>query len=304
MPDGKLHDDEVAADADLVRRLLRAQHPQWADLPISAVDSTGTSNYLFRLGDDLAVRLPRVERSTAEVDVGAQWLPVLAPQLPLAIPVPVAPGVPGEGYPFTWSVQTWLDGASADTTPVADLTAAATALAGFVRVLRAIDPTGGRTYDGANYYRGCPLAFRDPDTRRAIAELDGRIDTDAATQAWEHALGTPPWTAPGVWIHGDLMPGNLLFTDGRLTGVIDFGGVGVGDPACDVQPAWNLLDADARVAYRTALEVDDATWARGRGWALSVVLLQLPYYWDSNPGMARVARTTIDAVLDEFARDR
>jgi aminoglycoside phosphotransferase (APT) family kinase protein len=222
---------------------------------------------------------------------------MLAPQLPLAIPVPVARGEPGEGYPFIWSVQTWLDGQSADTTPVTDLTAAATALARFVRALRAIDPAGGRTYGDGNYWRGCPLAWRDSETRACIAQLDGRIDTTAATTAWEQALATPEWTGPGLWIHGDLMPGNLLFADGRLTAVIDFGGLGVGDPACDLQTAWNLFDADARATYRGALEVDDDAWARGRGWALSVALLQLPYYWDSNPGMARVARTTIDAVL-------
>ena len=115
-----------------------------------------------------------------------------------------------------------------------------------MRALRAIDPTGGRTYDGANYYRGCPLAWRDADTRAAIAELGDRIDTAAATATWEVALATPAWSEPGVWIHGDLMPGNLLFTGGCLTAVIDFGGLGVGDPACDLQTAWNLFDADAR----------------------------------------------------------
>ncbi len=143
-----------------------------------------------------------------------------------------------------------------------------------------------------------PLARRDTGTREAIAELEGVIDTDAVTDAWEKALRAPQWTGDPVWLHGDLSPGNLLLSgDDELTAVIDFGALGVGEPACDLISAWNLLPADARDTFRGALDVDDATWARGRGWALSIALLQLPYYRDSNPGLAANARHVIDQVV-------
>ena len=298
---GKLHDDELETDADLVRRLLAAQHPQWADLPIRRFASDGTSNALYRLGNDLVARLPLRPGSGAAIGREHQWLPFLAPHLPLAVPTPVALGGPGEGYESVWSVYGWLDGESAATAPLDDPADAATALGWFVVALRSVDATDGPRPSADNYGRGCPLALRDDGTRQAIAELTGTIDTDAATAAWETALATPVWAASPVWLHGDLMPGNLLVDRGRLHAVIDFGGVGVGDPACDLQIAWNFFAGASRDAYRDAVEVDDDTWARGRGWALSVALLQLPYYATSNPAMARVARFTIDAVLADAA---
>ncbi len=297
MPTGKLHDDEVATDVGLVRRLLAAQHPQWADLPIEPFDSTGTSNYIYRLGDDLAVRLPRRPGTTAEVAKQQEWLPLLAPHLPLAIPVPVAAGKPGEGYPWAWTVYRWLDGESATADCVADPVAAATDLGRFVGALQQIDTAGAPGPGEDNYWRGCPLAARDGTSRDGIEQLHGKIDTAAATAVWDDALATPEWSEPPVWIHGDLMPGNLLVDHGQLHAVIDFGCLGVGDPACDLQIAWNLFSGASRAAYRAALPVDDATWARGRGWALSLALRQLLYYETSNPAMADIAQFTIDEVL-------
>jgi aminoglycoside phosphotransferase (APT) family kinase protein len=297
VPTGKLHDDEVAVDVDLVRRLLAAQHPQWADLPIEQYDSTGTSNSIFRVGADLSVRMPRVARSMEQVTIEQRWLPQLAPVLPLAIPVPLAIGEPGEGYPYIWAIAQWLDGESAATAEIDDPRAAATDLGQFVAAMRRVDTTGGRRPGDGNFYRGCPLADRDVVTRHAIGELAGKIDLEAATAAWEHALATPALTGPPVWIHGDLMAGNLIVDHGRLHAVIDFGGLGVGDPACDLIVAWNFFSGAARATYRAVLEVDDDTWARGRGWALSVALLQLPYYEISNPALAAIARFTIDQVL-------
>jgi aminoglycoside phosphotransferase (APT) family kinase protein len=224
------------------------------------------------------------------VTVEHEWLPRLAPHLPLAIPVPLARGTPGEGYPFVWAVARWLDGEIAALDRFTDPRAAATELGRFVIALRQIDPAGGRRPGEGNYGRA------------AIAQLRGTIDTDAATGAWEEALAAPEWTAAAVWIHGDLMPGNLLVDRGRLSAVIDFGGLGVGDPACDLQIAWNLFTGESRDAYRAAVAPDDATWARGRGWALSVALLQLPYYATSNLAMAGIARATIEAVLADAHR--
>jgi aminoglycoside phosphotransferase (APT) family kinase protein len=292
----KMHADEVDTDVSLVRRLLAAQFPQWADLPIEPVPSAGTDNAIYRLGDDMAVRLPRIQWAAGQPDKEHRWLPRLAPLLPVLIPVQLAKGIPAEGYPWTWSVQRWLGGENPTVDRIADPDALASDLAQFVEALHRIDPTGGPPAG-----RGVPLAMRDDPTRTAIAALEGMVDTDATTAAWDAALQTPVWSGPSVWVHGDLAPGNLLLQGGRLAAVIDFAGVGVGDPACDLMVAWNLLPADARKVFRADLGVDDATWGRGRGWALSVALIQLPYYRETNPALAAGARHVLREVLADHA---
>jgi aminoglycoside phosphotransferase (APT) family kinase protein len=287
----KMHVGEVDIDASLVCRLLAAQLPQWADLPIEPVPSAGTDNALYRLGDDMAVRLPRIQWA-AGVDKEHEWLPKLAPFLPLAIPVPLAKGNPGEGYPWHWSVYRWLEGENATIEHIVDLSQAATDLAHFIIALQQIGPTGGPPAR-----RGVPLARRDQPTREAIAALHGTLDADTLTAAWESALTAPAWQGPPVWVHGDLLPGNLLVKQGRLSAVIDFAGVGMGDPACDLMIAWNLFTAETRGVFRAALAVDDATWIRGRGWALSQALIFIPYYLDTNPVGVAIAQRTINEVL-------
>ncbi len=284
-----------------MRRLLAAQFPHWADLPIVPVPSSGTDNALYRLGDEMVVRLPRIERAVGQVEKEHEWLPRLAPSLPLAIPVPLAKGMPGEEYPWAWSVYRWLEGETATSDRIDDRGQAATDLARFVGALQRVDPAGGPSPGEHNSFRGVPLATRAAATRAAIASLHGTIDAGAVTAAWEEALETPAWDGPPVWIHGDLQSGNLLASHGRLSAVIDFGCLGVGDPACDVMVAWTYLSARARGAFRAALQVDDATWARGRGWALSVGLIALPYYESSNPVLAGIARRAIDEVLVDHA---
>ncbi|MGH2594427.1 MAG: aminoglycoside phosphotransferase family protein [Actinomycetota bacterium] len=270
---GKMHADEAEIDGSLVGRLLAAQFPQWADLPIEPVRSDGTDNAIYRLGHDMAVRLPRIRSATGQVEKEQRWLPRFAPLLPLAIPVPLGMGIPAEGYPWRWSVYPWLEGENATIDRLVDPCQAATALGRFVATLRGIDPTGGPPPGTDNSFRGVPLAVRDADTRAAIASLDGILDTHAVMTAWEEALHVPAWDGPPVWVHGDLSPGNLLALRGRLSAVIDFGCLGVSDPACDVMVAWNLFSAETREPFRAALPVDDATWARGRGWALSCALI-------------------------------
>jgi aminoglycoside phosphotransferase (APT) family kinase protein len=295
---GKMHDDEADIDDALVRRLLTTQFPQWAALPIKRVASDGTVNAMYRLGEDMAVRLPLVESGAKDVAVERQLLTRLAPLLPVAIPVPLGEGAPAEDYPWHWSVYRWLAGENPVVGGMPDPNGFAMDLAEFVTALRSIDPT-----DGPPAYRGGPLAEQDAGTRSAIEALDGMIDTEAATAAWDECLlQARSWTGPPVWVHGDLMPGNLLTVDGRLSAVIDFGTVGVGDPACDLIVAWNLLPVEARSIYRDALQVDDAAWARGRGRALSMALIQLPYYKDTNPGMASNARHVIKEVLADHQR--
>jgi aminoglycoside phosphotransferase (APT) family kinase protein len=294
---GKMHIGEVDTDAALVGRLLAGQFPQWADFPIELVHSAGTDNALYRLGDDMVVRLPRIHGAAGQVDKEHRWLPRFAARLPLAVPVPLAKGAPGEGYPWHWSVYRWLEGESATIEPIADTRQAATELARFIAALQRIDPTGGPPAGPHNSFRGVPLAARDAATRTAISTLHGTLDAPAATAAWDAALQAPAWHDPPVWIHGDLQAGNLLTLNGRLRAVIDFGCLGVGDPACDLIVAWNLLSAEARDVFRAVLQVDDATWARGRGWALSVGLIALPYYETTNPALAEISRYAIDEVL-------
>jgi aminoglycoside phosphotransferase (APT) family kinase protein len=290
----KMHADELDIDAALVRRLLAAQFPRWADLPVEPFPTAGTINALYRLGDDMAVRLPRILAAVADVERERRWLPWLAPRLPVAIPAVLGKGTPAEGYPWPWSVYGWLDGEN----PTVDRLAApgllAADLAAFVTALHRVQPA-----DGPPAYRGVPLATQDAATRAAIQALRGMIDGEAVTAAWEAALQAPEWPGPPVWVHSDLMPGNLLVRQGRLSAVIDFATVGVGDPACDLIVAWNLLPADVRDAFRAALNADEATWARGRGWALSMALIQLPYYLDTNPVIAANARHVIGQVLGD-----
>jgi aminoglycoside phosphotransferase (APT) family kinase protein len=289
-----MHADEVSTDAGLVGRLLAAQFPQWAGLPIERVPSAGTDNALYRLGDDMVVRLPRIDWAVGGVENADEWLPRLARLLPVAVPVPLARGTPALGYPWPWSVYPWLEGENPTVDRLHHPELLASDLAQFIDALRRVALAGGPPAG-----RGVPLAERDEPTRVAIAALRGMVDTDAVTDAWEAALRTPAWSGRSVWVHGDLAPGNLLLRDGRLAAVIDFGGVGVGDPACDLMPAWNLLPLHTRGGFRTTLGVDDATWDRGRGWALTVALLQLPYYKDTNPTLAASSRHVIREVLAE-----
>ena len=290
----KMHADEVATDAALVRRLLAAQFPQWSERTIEPVVSYGTDHDIYRLGADLAARLPRIGWATYQAAKEAKWLPRLAPHLPLALPVPLAMGHPADGYPFDWSVCTWLPGENANGT-ITDLDLAAVDLAAFVLALRQIDTTGA--HPRPPHGRGAPLAENDDQVRRSIAQLGDRIDTDAALRTWQESLNAPAWDGAEVWVHGDLLPGNLLVVDGRLSGVIDFGGLNVGDPACDLQPAWNVFTSGSRARFRAELEVDDASWLRGRGWALCQAVSALPYYWDTNPGMIRQASRALAQVL-------
>lgn len=293
-----MHAHEVATDAALVRRLLAAQFPDWADLPIARVPSAGTDNAIYRLGDDMAVRLPRVESATGQVEREQRWLPRLAPHLPLAIPTPLAMGTPAEGYPWRWSIYRWLEGENA-TAARLNLGQAATDLAEFIAALQRIDTAGG-PLAGVESSRGVPLATRDAPTRAAIAALHGVLDRDAVTAQWEAALRAPVWTGPGVWLHGDLNEGNLLARHGRLSAVIDFGVMGVGDPACDLMVAWTLLTPETRPVFRAALPFDDATWTRGRGWALSWAVIVLPYYQHTNRELCHIAESTLREVLETW----
>ncbi|MEE4541255.1 aminoglycoside phosphotransferase family protein [Streptomyces sp. V4-01] len=268
----------VETGPETVRALLADQFPQWAELPVEPVGEPGVDNLTYRLGHAMSVRVPRFARWEGQVRREQEWLPRLGPLLPLAVPVPLAQGSPGRGCPFVWSVYRWLPGDRADLRKIDEPRQAAVDLAAFLRTLREVDAAGGPPPEWSNGFRGVPLddprdsAVVAHRMRERIAALDGLTDTDALTEVWQAGLAAPAWDRPPVWVHGDPAPGNLLSAGGRLSAVIDFGTLAVGDPATDLIAAWTFLDARTRGVFRDALDVDDATWARGRAWGLSGAL--------------------------------
>ncbi|MEU0406498.1 aminoglycoside phosphotransferase family protein [Streptomyces griseorubiginosus] len=294
-PTTKMHADELDIDGELVSGLIADQFPHWAELPVSRVDSDGTDNAMFRLGDDMVVRLPRLPGGGHQVEFEHRWLPRLAPRLPLAVPEPLAKGAPGRGYALPWGVYRWLDGDNAYDSPITELADAAVELGRFVTALRAVDATGGPAS-----YRPGPLHLFDDGTRLAIRDLGaaGILDANRANALADEALGLPGWDRAPVWLHADLLPGNLLTVDGRLTAVIDFGCLGTGEPTADTLPAWTVFTGESRRLFREAAEFDEATWERGRAWALCWGVGAVHYYrGGKNPVLAAVGRRAIDEAL-------
>ena len=294
MTTGKMHAGEVDIDASLVRRLVAAQFPRWAGLPVRAVRSTATVNAIYRLGDDLYVRLPRVREWARDLEKEWRWLPKLAPHLSLRVPEPVEVGRPAGSYPFPWAVYRWIEGRPYADDLVDDEHQAARDLARFVSGLRRIDPVAGAPRGGRR-----PLRELDGVTRGALESSGGVIDGPAATAAWERALEAPAWSGTPVWVHADLLRPNLLVREGRLCAVIDFGGAGVGDPASDVVPAWSVFGRAGREAFRDALGVDDETWNRARGYALHQAAMIIPYYPETNPAFVALAKRTVEEILTD-----
>lgn len=291
----KMHEGEVDIGIDLVRRLLKKQFPQWADLPLEYFDSGGTVNAIYRLGDDMYVRLPLVEWWAWHLKTEAKWLPRLAPHLPLPIPEALAHGEPEAGYPFTWALYRWIDGEPWRPDRVRDMNETANNLATFIRAMQRIDTAGGKIPRGV---QRLPLRSRDEWVRTTAESARDMIDADALLAAWEAALELPDFDGTPLWVHSDLLPGNVLINDGRVSAVIDFGGVHVGDPALDISAAWKLLSGKSRNVFREALDVDDVTWARARGWAIPSVGA-LHYYRHTNPAMVRFGLHTIAEVLSD-----
>jgi aminoglycoside phosphotransferase (APT) family kinase protein len=296
-----MHPDQVDVDADLVRRLVAEQHPQWSDLAVTPVSEFGTDHCLFHLGDALVARMPRIGWAAEQAASDARWLPRLVGHVPVALPVPLALGEPGAGYPFRWSVAPWLPGATPTATNI-DPLVLADELAAFVGALHAVDATGGPPRTGGQ--RGTPIRGWDVAVREAVELAGKRIDGRAALAAWEHCLAAPDHDGDPVWIHGDLLAGNLLVDGGHLSAVIDFGALGVGDPAPDLQPYWSTLPAGAAPGFRQRIDdlcgYDEATWRRGRGWALGPALTGIPYYWDTVPAFAQRGLRTLDRVLADL----
>jgi len=286
----------VEITSQLVSALLAAQFPQWARLPLIPVEPGGWDNRTFRLGDAMAVRLPSAECYAEQVEKEQRWLPWLAPQLPLAVPSPLAVGEPGAEYPWHWSIYRWIDGETVATSSNVDLALLASDLARFLVELQILDATQGPAPGAHNFQRGGSLSIYDQQTRRAIAALGREIDAARATEIWDEALATS-WDRTPVWIHGDVAAGNLLLQDAKLHAVIDFGCCAVGDPACDLVAAWTIFDAGSADAFRKRLQLDDATWQRARGWALWKALITLVDELAADATAADRTRALIERII-------
>ena len=285
-------------NADLARRLIASQFPQWSDLSIEQVIPSGCDNRTFRLGPKMLIRLPSASRYAPQVEKEQKWLPVLSQKLPIDIPVPIVAGEPEHGYPWRWSVYHWLEGSDASTAGNYDRNQLAETLAKFLRSLWEIETLNGPPAGPHNFYRGGRLETYDAEFRESLIRLRHRVDADLASDLWETALASK-WEKPPVWVHGDIHPSNMLVRDGRLTSVIDFGCLGIGDPACDLTISWTFFDGETRNRFRELVALDQATWARSRGWAIWKGLNTLANGDRANPD--EIARMTncVDQVLEE-----
>ncbi len=293
-----MHDNEQEVNITLVQSLLKEQCSQWADLALNAILSSGTDNALFRLGDKYVVRMPRIEWSPGSVsnviNKEYYWVPQIAQHLKTPISEPVFKGRPNETYPWPWSITKWNDGHNPDFEKENEYDKLAVDLAYFLNELHGIKLSEAGPFSR----RGVPLKELDIETRKALKALENDMDTKALAILWENLSNVRCWDKPPVWIHGDLLPGNILIQNNRLSAIIDFADVGLGDPACDLIVAWSLLNANSRAIFRKRLvDIDEHTWERGKGWALSIALIIIPYYKNTNPVLTSVARRIIEQLL-------
>ena len=300
MADVRMHADEIDISPALARSLVAQQFPHLAGLLIEKLSSAGTENTIFRLGDDLSIRMPRVIGAARQAEREAIWLPRLANHLSLALPEPVELGRPTEEFPYHWAIYRWLKGENAFIRPVDDLADSAHRLARFVRSLREAPVVSDSSMVATTSGRGVDLVHRDSATRDAVESCKSLADTETLHAIWTDALAAPRWSGPPGWLHGDIHVGNLLTEAGRITGVIDWGCLGAGDPACDLTVAWSMLDRESRATFRSELGVDEATWIRGRAWAISVAVIALPHYIETNPLLVAISRHSIEEAVADF----
>lgn len=292
--------DKFEITLPLVKELIAEQFPQWNNLSIKPIELSGWDNKTFRLGEEMSIRLPSAQRYVAQVQKEQKYLPILASQLSISIPEPIAMGHPSKNYPCNWSIYKWIKGNSANVLSFDDLhlKLIAADLAQFLNELHEIDPTGGPVAGAHNYYRGGSLFVYDAETRSAIVQLKNFIDVDAVTSVWEKAISSK-WMKNPVWVHGDLSAGNILVKDNRLVAVIDFGCVCIGDPACDLVIAWTFLTNESRKIFKSHLSLDSDTWARARGWALWKALITIVPLKDKTSLEAIKQFQIIDEILNE-----
>ena len=290
-----VHDGEFHIDDGLVSDLIAEQMPAWSGLEMRRIETSGTVNVIYRLGTDKLVRLPRLDAFSSGPLREARWLPEFASRLPLQIPEYLALGSPTKAYPSAWSVLSWIQGDNASQANLWNLHRTAEQLGEFVLALREVGTAGAP--DGS--YRGHGLAGRDADAHRAIEQLPADFDQGALKRVWESCHSAPVWNGDPAWFHSDLHSGNLLARDGDLVAAIDFEGCSVGDPSSDLIAAWWLFDSSSRITFREAINPDEPSWRRGKGWALFMAVAAIPYYGETNPGFTDMARQAIDEILSD-----
>ena len=282
----------------LASRLIADQFPEYAHLPITSVKKQGHDNRTYRLGDTMLIRMPTAGSYALKVSKEQELLPRIKPYLTVAIPEPIKMGHPSSYYPFHFSIYKWLQGSSANSLRIdeSNLEALALQLANFLKELQALKKIHGPAPDQHNWWRGDHVSVYDDGARKQIHALSGIIDKDKAIELWEQACKTR-WHKDPVWIHGDFASGNLIIKDGELSGVIDFGGMGVGDPACDLVIAWTLLHGKSRKLFKKTIELDDDTWVRAKAWALWKATYELCQIQDKNSHGAFTQKKIIEEVL-------
>ena len=285
-------------DVALIQNLIASQIPQWKNLSISLVENGGWDNRTFHLGDSMLIRIPSAERYAQKIEKEFRWLPILSPLLPYNIPKPLVMGKPDETYPWNWGVYTWLDGETVASCKNINLDMLAKDLGLFLKALHAIDPIGGPTAGQHNFYRGGSLAVYDTEVKNALSVLNDKINTEAARKIWESAI-TTQWQKAPVWVHGDIAVGNLLVKHGELTAVIDFGGLAIGDPACDLAIAWTLFKNESRETFKHILSFDSDTWLRGQAWALWKALIIAAGITQANTIEGRQCWHIIETILKD-----
>jgi aminoglycoside phosphotransferase (APT) family kinase protein len=273
--------------------MIREQYPQWAELPLTRMRPGGSDHIIYRLGDAMTVRFPRHSGAVDQARLEARWLPRLAGHLPLAIPTPIAVGEPYADYPWHWAVHRWLDGSAVTTEEFADSTDAVSVLTDFLAALRSFPVVGGPPA------RPLPLPQRDAATRSNIEAVSADFDSDELTRTWEAGLNAAPWAGRPLWCHGDFHAGNLLATGHKITAVIDFGGLSVGDPANDLLMAFTLFTPALRQTFRRSLQVDEPTWLRARAWALTTGLTAYTAYAAIDPAIRKSTTRQIRAAIEE-----
>ncbi len=283
---------------NLARTLVDGQFPAWSHLSLKKIDSAGTDHCMYRLGDDLAVRFPNSTSASEQVTKEHSWLPKMT-SFAVAIPKVIGAGGPTNEFPFPWSVTNWMEGYDATANNIVDWLTAAEKLGQFTRAFRSQNTSGAPLAGKHNAFRGTALANLDQIARNAIDALGDLFDMASLLNSWDKALPVPPWAGPPVWIHGDIHAANIIVRNGNVAGIIDFGLMGVGDPACDLALGWSFLPSNARDRFRAAADVDDATWQRGKGWGLYVGVIALSYYRDRNPTLSGIAEKAIQAVIKD-----
>lgn len=290
----KMHTDEIAINAELVKKLLLDQFPDWADDYLTWMIPQGTDNAMVRLGEDKIVRLPRIESASQSLEKESRWLPYLQPKLPIAVPEILGKGKPSKDYPFPWLITRYIEGCNPTQIDTIDLHQAANDLGNFILSMHKIEPMRG-----PKCRRGRPLILCDEQVQSSIPLLEKEYDTKRLLDLWKNVSKKPAWTGRDVWMHGDLHAGNLLVKNKKLVGIVDFGLAGVGDPACDLMVAWTLLNKSSRKTFQSIVGLDADTWQRALGWALFLGIVGYPYYKKTNLEFASIAKKALDQVIED-----